>query len=345
TDGDVRLLRAVGGWLSAHRPWLTATQPYADVGLLVGHPAPEVMQIPTLGQLWRASHRTLATVPSPAGELGGHPGLDIDLSLQHEGYDTERVGSLFAGRSWDLSAYRLVVVPETALLDEPTVQVIRAYVRQGGTLLACGHASLFDQQGQQRPDFALADVFGVTYVGSLPGYKQWDPLPDSGLVAGLPRNTGALTVTATTGTVLAAWRSAGGAPALVEQVYGQGRCLYASAEEAAFGPGRALLAELVARLIGPPPITLTSARSYARLVRRHGNDLLLYLLERGAGTHAASLGPESVGLTLDTRVLGPIIRAEVLPAGEPVALSRQAGAVRLWVNASPGVTALRLIRG
>ncbi|NLF01851.1 MAG: hypothetical protein GX601_12825, partial [Anaerolineales bacterium] len=39
---------------------------------------------------------------------------------------------------------------------------IRAYVREGGRLLATGRTSLLDEHGRPRPDFGLADVFGVS---------------------------------------------------------------------------------------------------------------------------------------------------------------------------------------
>src|SRR5271157_3584769 len=55
-DGDLAFLRAMGNWLRDNRPWLVDARPYADIGVLVGHPADDVEAIPNLGQLWKASH-------------------------------------------------------------------------------------------------------------------------------------------------------------------------------------------------------------------------------------------------------------------------------------------------
>jgi hypothetical protein len=42
---------------------------------------------------------------------------------------------------------------------------IREFVRDGGTLVATGDSSLYDERGERRADFALADVFGVSATG------------------------------------------------------------------------------------------------------------------------------------------------------------------------------------
>src|SRR5438034_2249883 len=42
-------------------------------------------------------------------------------------------------------------------------------VREGGTLIATKETSLFDEWGQKRENFGLADVFGVNYRGLLGG--------------------------------------------------------------------------------------------------------------------------------------------------------------------------------
>ncbi len=66
----------------------------------------------------------------------------------------------------DLSAYRVVVLPETVQLSERSAQRIADFVRNGGLLLAAGEASL-RPEGASR-DFALADVLGVRYLDRTP---------------------------------------------------------------------------------------------------------------------------------------------------------------------------------
>ena len=49
-------------------------------------------------------------------------------------------------------------------------------------------------------------------------------------------------------------------------------------------------------------------------------------------------------VTIDTAVLGPVARAELVPRGAEVELSRREGAVELRFEAAPSVTTLRVVR-
>jgi Beta-galactosidase trimerisation domain len=73
----------------------------------------------------------------------------------------------------DLAPYKLLILPNTASLDDRQVTAIGDFVKQGGGLVASLDTSLFDEYGDPRPNFALADVFGVDYRG-LPETKPTD---------------------------------------------------------------------------------------------------------------------------------------------------------------------------
>lgn len=71
---------------------------------------------------------------------------------------------------WDITAeslrrFRVVVLPNAAALSDAQVAALREYVQQGGGLVATTETSLCDELGRPRKDFALADVFGVSYRG------------------------------------------------------------------------------------------------------------------------------------------------------------------------------------
>ncbi len=71
---------------------------------------------------------------------------------------------------WDLTPerlgrYRVLVLPGAAAMSDAQVEAVRRFVRDGGGLVATGETSLCDQLGRPRQDFALADVFGVSYRG------------------------------------------------------------------------------------------------------------------------------------------------------------------------------------
>lgn len=67
----------------------------------------------------------------------------------------------------DLSHYKVLILANTACLDDRQVAAVSEFVRNGGGLVASLDASLFDEFGTPRNNFALADVFGVDYRGLL----------------------------------------------------------------------------------------------------------------------------------------------------------------------------------
>jgi hypothetical protein len=65
----------------------------------------------------------------------------------------------------DLSKYKVLILPNTACLDDAQVAAIRKYVQNGGGLLASLDTSMCNEFGDVRPDFALSDVLGVHPAG------------------------------------------------------------------------------------------------------------------------------------------------------------------------------------
>ena len=76
--------------------------------------------------------------------------LDAQLTLEH------------------LSQYRVLFLTNSCLSAAQCEQ-IRQFVKAGGTLIATHETSLFDEFGQRRDNFELADVLGVDYQGSRNG--------------------------------------------------------------------------------------------------------------------------------------------------------------------------------
>jgi hypothetical protein len=65
----------------------------------------------------------------------------------------------------DLAGHKVLVLPNTACLDDVQLAAIEKYVADGGGLVASLDVSLFNEFGDPREDFALAKVLGVTYRG------------------------------------------------------------------------------------------------------------------------------------------------------------------------------------
>ena len=63
----------------------------------------------------------------------------------------------------DLSQYKVVIFDNVACLSESQCDAIRRYVENGGTIIAMMETSLYDEWGDKRENFELADLFGVDY--------------------------------------------------------------------------------------------------------------------------------------------------------------------------------------
>ena len=68
-----------------------------------------------------------------------------------------------------LAPFRTLILPNVAALSEAQCAQLRDFVRRGGGLVATYETSLYDESGTARPDFGLADLFGVSFVRRVPG--------------------------------------------------------------------------------------------------------------------------------------------------------------------------------
>jgi hypothetical protein len=64
------------------------------------------------------------------------------------------------------------VLPNIASLSTEQCDQLRKFVGEGGSLVATFETSLYDETGQRRTDFGLADLFGVSYDKSVEGPMQ-----------------------------------------------------------------------------------------------------------------------------------------------------------------------------
>ncbi len=78
-----------------------------------------------------------------------------------------------------LAGLRVLVLPNTYALSDSEARAVRGFVEGGGGLVATHQTSLADADGTRRDDFALADLFGVTYRSradetfDFAASKQW----------------------------------------------------------------------------------------------------------------------------------------------------------------------------
>jgi hypothetical protein len=107
-----------------------------------------------------------------------------------------------------LKKYAALLLPNVAAMSDEQCRRLRAYVQSGGSLLATFETSLFNEWGEPRAEFGLADVFGIKLAGKregplgnsfysriehpheilegfqdtkwLPGAEHWRPVQSSG---------------------------------------------------------------------------------------------------------------------------------------------------------------------
>lgn len=71
-----------------------------------------------------------------------------------------------------LRGFKLLILANVAALSDAQCEQLRKFVEKGGSLMATYETSLYDENGKQRSDFALADIFGVSYDQGVEGPMQ-----------------------------------------------------------------------------------------------------------------------------------------------------------------------------
>ncbi|MDX3149862.1 beta-galactosidase, partial [Streptomyces scabiei] len=119
-----------------------------------------------------------------AGDHDGRLSSEVDLAevvrSWHRALWESNLTTAFAHPGHDLSAYRMVVVPQLYLLTDAAVENLLAYVRGGGTLVSGFLTGVADEDDRVRPggmDARLRDLFGIRTL-----HERW-PL-DAGEEAG-----------------------------------------------------------------------------------------------------------------------------------------------------------------
>ena len=119
--------------------------------------------------------------------LGWYQALD-------RGPDPVRDGPRPAPRRGPPGRFKTLILPNIAALSDEQCRQLRAFVERGGGLVATYETSLYDERGERRADFGLADLFGVSFRGSADGpmrnaYLRLEADPRTGrrhpLLAGL----------------------------------------------------------------------------------------------------------------------------------------------------------------
>jgi hypothetical protein len=68
-----------------------------------------------------------------------------------------------------VSQFRTLILPNIACMSDAQCDQIKAFVRNGGGIVATLETSLYDEKGQRRSDFGLASLFGTSFAGKVDG--------------------------------------------------------------------------------------------------------------------------------------------------------------------------------
>ena len=131
-------------WHEANEEFLIEREPIASVGLVWSQKntdffgrdrASELVELPWKGWSQALVRARIPYLPIHADDLDQKsPGLDV------------------------------LILPNLGALSEAQAESLRKFVQRGGVLIATGRTSLYNEWGEPRPDFALADLFACHYV-------------------------------------------------------------------------------------------------------------------------------------------------------------------------------------
>ena len=71
-----------------------------------------------------------------------------------------------------IGQFKTLILPNIAALSDAQCDQLRAFVNNGGSVIATYETSLCDEWGVRRKDFGLADLFGVNWKGRTEGPMQ-----------------------------------------------------------------------------------------------------------------------------------------------------------------------------
>ena len=150
-------------WMAKHDPHFVAKRSIANIGVVMGQRTQLFYNPPFRGA--RSEGWSLRTM------LGEYmDGLYYALLEGRFLFDFVHEDKLALD---EIARYSALLLPNIALLSDAQCHQLRAYVEQGGSLLATFETGMYDERNQRRPDFGLADVFGIRKAGAIVGTLPW----------------------------------------------------------------------------------------------------------------------------------------------------------------------------
>ena len=128
-------------YLLDNEQFIQTLQPVTDIGIMYSKPSGEFVGDVTFSASMRGVQRLMA-----------------ENHLQYGFVSDKMISSDY------LKRFKILFLPNIAVLSDEHEQLIKDWVHQGGKLISTFQTSLYDAQGSARNDFGLAEVFGVRYL-------------------------------------------------------------------------------------------------------------------------------------------------------------------------------------
>jgi hypothetical protein len=142
------VVRDIYHWHADNERYLRNTAPIADVGLVYSQQTARIFGA--------SAAKTLVEEPIH-GFYHALVEARIPFRMIHDQlFDAENLAGL-----------RVLVLPNVASLSDAQLDLLRAFVARGGSIVATAETSLYREDGSRRDDLGLADLFGASVTGPL----------------------------------------------------------------------------------------------------------------------------------------------------------------------------------
>lgn len=138
----------------------------ANEALLMQH-----VPVASIGIYYSRSTRLSYMTNTDAEDQFGHSirGIETVLMENHIPHDFILDDQVSYDR---LKRYKLVILPDTRCMSDNEIALMKRYVREGGAIIATFKTSLYDENGKERENFGLFELFGVRYTGRIENTKK-----------------------------------------------------------------------------------------------------------------------------------------------------------------------------
>lgn len=184
----------------------------------------------------------------------------------------------------DLKKYKVIILHNEQVMTPDQIKRIADWVKEGGTLIATGETSLYDEWARLRKDFAMTKLFGLHYLETKKGGAKNFTMKKDGRSVKYASNRAYVKVEPNKNSdVLATWNT--GDPAIIAHKSGKGTVYYLSLKSIMWITGELVeldkfLRDLVNKYAPKDPVSIFNAPPELEVqIKKKGNNYVVHLLD------------------------------------------------------------------